>query len=239
MPTRHIFRQVDYRDLGCFLSDGEIRAPNNNPLQNCHQTSHATIVNRRGTQNAYTMPCGGVVNDYVPFYFSPLTSYTYSIYKANVQVISPTGADLGKSSQGDRIFFVGRTETIQNLGLTYCFSNIPLNALAPIPVVEQDLNRLETTVNWRVFDEPPLFGAIPQIGYPGVHGVFKSEANPNWKMNRSRDRMAEFLVRDSVPMEAIDCIVVQNDAMRLRLEPIVNAYNYPLPIYVNRGCFWP
>jgi len=239
LATRHIFRQVDYRDLECFLRDGEIRSKRHFPIQKCHQTSHVSIVDRRGTQDAYPMPCGGTVNDYVPFYFSPLTSFTYSVYKSNVQVISPKGNLLGMSSQKDRIFFVGRTERIHQLGLTYCFSNLPLNARAPLPTVEQNLDKLEDIVHWRVFDEPPRYGAIQEIGYLGVHGTFRSEANPNWKMNRSRERMAEFLVRDTVPMNALDCIIVENDAMKNRLQPIVDKYPHQLPIYINRGCFWP
>lgn len=81
MPDRFIFRQVYYKDLKTFLADGEVRSKNHKSPQLCHPTSYPNIVNRRGT-DAYQMPCGGVVNDYVPFYFSPITAFTFTIYKA-------------------------------------------------------------------------------------------------------------------------------------------------------------
>jgi hypothetical protein len=85
MPSRFVFRQIYYGDLDCFLADGEIRSKNHPNMQACHQTSYQEIVDRRGTAE-FQMPCGGVVNDYVAFYFSPLTAFTFTIDRGNVNL---------------------------------------------------------------------------------------------------------------------------------------------------------
>ncbi|MFC3170426.1 DarT ssDNA thymidine ADP-ribosyltransferase family protein [Paracoccus fontiphilus] len=236
MPQRFIFRQVDYRDVSRFIADGAIRAKNYAPAQLCHQASYGEIVDRRNS-NVYTMPCGGVVNDYVPFYFSPLTSFTYTIAQGNVTVRAPDGTALGNSNEDDRIFFVGHPERIHAAGLTYCFSDIALNANAPIPTLEQNLDRLEHHVNWAVFDDPPLKAAINELSYPGVCRYFK-DAAVQGRMNRSKQRMAEFLVHHEVPLSVLDCIVVKTDNMKHTLQPLINAARLALPIYVKRDCYW-
>lgn len=237
VTKRYIFRQVDHRDLQTFLQDGEIRSKNATPTQPCHQTSYPSIVHRRGTA-AYAMPCGGVVNDYVPFYFSPKTSFTYTISEGNVDVVAPNGTVLGKSNEDDRIFFVARPETIAATGLYYCFSDLALNANAPIPTLEQDLGKLGSHIHWRVFDDPPLGARIQEIGYEGVCGWFHDMASPTWRMNRSKERMAEFLARDAVPLSVFDCIVAKTDAMRDKLQAMMDTSVWNIPIYAKRGCYF-
>ncbi len=59
------------------------------------------------------MPCGGVVNDYVPFYFSPITAFTYAIYFGNVSLTAPDGTPLGKATEDDRVFLVARPHSCE------------------------------------------------------------------------------------------------------------------------------
>ena len=130
VPNRFIFRQVYFGDLPIFLADGEIRAKNHASPQLCHQTSYQEIVNRRGT-NEFPVPCGGVVNDYVPFYFSPLSSFTYTIHRGNVPLISPGGVNLGIAQDEERVFFVCQADDLRNSGLDYCFSDLSTKFSSP------------------------------------------------------------------------------------------------------------
>jgi len=237
VPERFVFRQVYYGDLSLFLADGEIRAKNHDMSQACHQTSYQEIVDRRGTQ-VFRMPCGGVVNDYVPFYFSPLTSFTFTIHKGNVPLVSPTGINLGVASDDDRVFFVLRVEAFNASGLNVCYSDFPLNSLAPLPVLESDLGRLEQHVHWEVFDEVPYGAQIPEIGYNGVCTWFHNMASPASRQTRSQKRMAEFLVRGAVPLNLVDCIVAKTDAMRDTLQTMMNGSCWNIPIYTKRGCYF-
>lgn len=237
MPNRFIFRQIHWDDLPTFLADGEIRAKNHVKPQECHQTSYSGIVERRGS-NEFAMPEETVVNDYVPFYFSPITSFTFTIYKKNVQLVSPAGEYLRQACEDDRIFLVGRPDTFRGSDQFYCFSDHALNSNAPLPSIATDLDYLETHVHWEVFDEAHDKASIPEIGYPGVNRWFHNMASPAHRMTRSAKRTAEFLVKGVVPLAHIDCIIVKTDAMRDNLQIMLDASIWNIPIHTKRGCFF-
>ncbi|MES2433399.1 MAG: DUF4433 domain-containing protein [Pseudomonadota bacterium] len=237
MPERFIFRQVYLADIATFLLDGEVRAKNHARRQPCHQASYQEIVDRRGTQ-AFPMPCGGVVNDYVPFYFSPITAFTYTIFMGNVSLTAPDGTNLGQAKEDDRVFLVARPQRVATAGLTCCFSDFALNSRAPMPSVETDLTRLETHVYWNVFDEIPLVASIPEVGYAGVCQFFKNMATPPERQARREKRMAEFLVRDAVPLSLIDCIIAKNEQVGDKLSQMMHASAWNIPIHVKRGCYF-
>lgn len=237
MPNRFIFRQVCSRDLGTFLGDGEIRAKNHPRGQHVHQTSYPTIVAARGTP-LFALPHGGVVNDYVPFYFSPLTSFTYTISLGNVELRDPRGNVLGKASDDERIFFVCAVAPFAASGLRYCFSDLALNTAAPMPKLEDNLANLATHVAWSMFDDPPRTAHIPEIGYAGVCRYFANSAASARYHNRSKQRMAEFLIKDAVPLSMVTCIVVRDQAMKQQLDRIVHASRWNIPIFVKPGCYF-
>lgn len=237
MPNRFIFRQVHYEDLPTFLVDGEVRAKLHQNPQRCHQTSYQEIVNRRGTDE-FALPNGCVVNDFVPFYFSPITSFTFTIYKENVPLVSPDGSYLRQACEDDRIFLVSSPQAFVGSGLFTCFSDYALNSKAPMPTIETDLNKLEQHVHWTVFDEAPMVAAIPDIGYSGVCKWYHNMATPPERMTRSAKRMAEFLVHGAVPLDKIMCIVVKTDEMRAILRGAMAASAWEIPILTQRGCFY-
>lgn len=237
LPERFIFRQVHYADLPTFLADGEIRAKNHATLQRCHQVSYEEIVDRRGT-NEFSVPNGGVVNDYVPFYFSPITAFTYTISRENVPLVSPDGAYLRQACEDDRIFMVASPEHFRGSGLLTCFSDYALNSRAPMPTVETDLDKLEDHVHWDVFDEGPLTAKIPEIGYDGVCSYFLNKASPPERMTRREKRMAEFLVHEAVPLDKVVCIIAKSDTMKDTLKTMMEASTWDIPVYSKRGCYY-
>lgn len=234
--TRFIFRQVDYRDLEVFLNDGEIRAPMHPSPQKCHQTSYKEITDRRGSQDFSVTP-ETVVNDYVQFYFSPITAFTFAISKGNVPVKCPQGTGLGQSCEDDRIFFVGRTESFRHSGLNFAFSSSALNTSAPLPLIERNLDKLDVLINWQVFEDFPKKAMINEIGYTGVCQYCNDRTEVRW-MQRKPQRMAEFLVYDALPLDYIDCIIVKTDAMNLKLKALMDASDWNIPIYTKRGCYF-
>ncbi|WP_146890462.1 DUF4433 domain-containing protein [Acetobacter oeni] len=217
--------------------DGEVRAKRHQYPQRCHQTSYRAIVDRRGTDE-FQMPYGRVVNDFVPFYFSPITPFTYTIYMGNVPLISPAGVELRKACEDDRIFLVSSPQSFIGSSLLTCFSDYALNSKAPMPTIESDLTKLEDHVHWDVFDEAPMISAIPDIGYAGVCKWYHNMATPPERMTRSAKRMAEFLVYGAVPLDKIMCIVVKTDAMRATLEGMMAVSTWNIPILTQRGCFY-
>jgi hypothetical protein len=237
MPTRFIFRQVYFADLPTFLADGEIRSKNHASPQSCHQTSYQEIVDRRGSRE-FVMPNGGVVNDFVPFYFSPITPFTCAIYKRKVPLVSPAGQALGQASEDDRIFFVAKPDSFRGSKLCYYFSNLALNSHAPPPSIISNLDHLETHVEWGLFDENPIKAAISEIGYAGVCQFFHSRSDPIRYMNRSPKRMAEFLVHGAVPLDHVACLIAKTDFMRDKLVRMMDASAWKIPIYTKSGCYF-
>jgi hypothetical protein len=184
------------------------------------------------------MPCGGVVNDYVPFYFSPFTAFSYTIHCGNVELRAPDGHVLGPARDEDRVFAVCRADGFADSKLRYCFSDFPLNSLAPLPTLEEDLHKLETHVHWDVFDDAPMAGSIPEIGYCGVCRYFQNRAVPVRDQNRSQKRMAEFLVRQAVPLGMIECIVAKTAATSDRLQAMMDSSAWDIPVFTKPGCYF-
>lgn len=237
LPDRFIFRMVYYEDCALFFRDGEIRSKNAQPQQVCHQTSYAQIVSRRGERGILT-PGGHVINDHVAFYFSPITSMAYTIHRGNVPLVSPGGEHLGQASMNDRVFFVANVQRLRNSGLTYCFSDIACNSMAPMPKFESDLDRLEQNVAWDVFDEDPRRATISEIGYPGVKNVFMNKDDPERYQNRSQKRMAEFLVKDAIPLSMFDCIIAKTDSIKSEVRRMMKDTDVDLPVYSKPGCYF-
>lgn len=237
MPTRFAFRQLYYKDISIFLHDGEIRSKNHRHGQRCHQTSYPEIVERRGT-NQFEMPCGGVVNDYVPFYFSPLTAFSYTISRGNVHLRCPDGTDLGIAREDDRVFVVSRIADFAGSDAFCCYSDFALNSQAPIPSVETDLAKLENHVHWDVFDEAPIRGRVSEIGYEGVCQYFNNRDIPEKYQLRKQKRMAEFLVREAVPLHQIVCIIAKSETVKHKLRGMMNSSKWEIPVYVKPGCYF-
>ncbi|WP_320199522.1 DarT ssDNA thymidine ADP-ribosyltransferase family protein [Agrobacterium sp. rho-13.3] len=236
MPQRFIFRQVHFADIPTFLRDGEIRAKNHEHPQVCHQASYQSIVNRRGTAE-FELPAG-VVNDYVPFYFSPITSFTYTIHQGNVPSVAPSGEILGVAKDDDRVFFVFPVDLFRGSGLDYCFSDYALNSQAPLPSIETDLDKLEAHVHWNVFDDTPYIASIPEIGYAGVCRWFQNAATPPTRQLRSQKRMAEFLVKRSVPLNLACCLVAKSSSIGDNVSQMMAASRWNIPIITKRGCYF-
>ena len=123
-------------------------------------------------------------------------------------------------------------------GLNYCFSDFPLNSQAPKPSIEQDLGKLEAHVHWDVFDETPMSAGIPEVGYGGVCRYFLNQATPPARQLRSQKRMAEFLVRDAVPLSRVACIVAKSANIRDKLQTKMDASARSIPIFAKPGCYF-
>lgn len=237
MHRRFAFRQVDYRDIQTFITDREIRSKNNVNVQRCYQTSYPEIVNRRNEPH-YHLPNGGVVNDYVAFYLSPYTSFCYAINKGErVKVVDLNGNDIGYSSYLDRVFLLCDIDNIFNSCLEFCFSDSALNNLVMNPNVSCDPNDFSTLIKWDLFDDAPIIAQIPEIGYDGVCSYFCNKAVPQKYQDRARMRMAEFLVRDAVPLRFVTCIVVPNDEKERLISRLISDAGINIPVYQKPECF--
>lgn len=233
MQGRFAFRQIDIRDLEVILKDGEIRAKDHKSKQACHQTSYDQLVGLRSTPT-FSLPFGGVVNDYVAFYFSPLTGFTHTIHNGNVNVISPLGKCLGRSRKEDRAFIVFDVSELFSSNLNCCFSDAALNSANAGATTSSVHQNLATHVEWKYFDEVPMVANIPEIGYNGVCRYFGPAPG---REQRPQKRMAELLVQTAVPMNMAKAIVVPTPSSLATAQALASEYNFHGQVINNPNCF--
>lgn len=152
-------------------------------------------------------------------------------------MIPPNGGEQTASQLADRVFLVAKVSDLYRAGLQCCFSNYALNSTVPEPVVERDQNLLETHINWALFDDEPMAGPIPEIGYGGSCQYFHSRPMPERYQLRKPIRMAEFLIHTAVPLRLFACIVAPNEQRKILVQHEVQAAGYQLPVFSKPECF--
>jgi ssDNA thymidine ADP-ribosyltransferase, DarT len=133
---------------------------------------------------------------------------------------------------------VCRADAVLASDCTCYFSNIALNSLDSEIVFGNTLGELKDGVIWSLFDDPPMTSHIPEIGYGGVCQYFHNRDTPAAQQNRSRHRMAEFLVRERLPLNLVQCIVVQNENIADHVRGVLAANDWEIPVLVKQGCFF-
>ncbi|WP_417678210.1 DUF4433 domain-containing protein [Roseibium sp.] len=225
-----------FQNLRRYLADGRVYAKNHRNMQPGFRISFSDIVQRRGTAQ-FTTPCGSNVNDFVPFYFSPITKMAYTIHVGNVRAISPTNADLGIAQMEDVAYLVVEPSALFGSGRDCWFTDLACNSAIP-PSYQNQPAQLASHVNWALFDEAPLTATINEIGYAGVCRWQHDRDQPVRYQMRSKQRMAEFMVKDYLSMDEVLCIILKNDAHLATVQGWVNESGASIPVYVKPRCYF-
>jgi hypothetical protein len=232
--SRHIFRLTYYKNIEIFLKDGCEFAKNHQSRRKCYRTSYAGIVDRRG-QDFFT-PDQDNINDYVPFYFSPITAMACAIDYGNVHLTGLNGKNLGIADYSEIVFMVSNTDICFDAKLKYWYTDIACNS-GVTPKYENDLSNLEGHVDWKLFDEDPKTAHINEIGYDGVTNRFNDLDKPGYK-NRKKIRMAEFMVKDFFPLNLVQCIITKNDEVKHQIEAWIQEHEQRIPVFTKLGCYF-
>ena len=123
----------------------------------------------------------------------------FAISQGKVKFKNPNGDDFGPSRNEEVVFYVCNPDRVHNAKLKYLFTNIACNS-ALAPKFSDDIENLESHVNWPLFDEGPTMARIPEIGYSGACKYANNRDSPAKYQNRKQERMAEFLVGDHFPL---------------------------------------
>ena len=236
MRRRYLFRMTYYQNLQIYLADGFIYAKNHPNMQQGFRISFDEIVSRRGGTE-FTAPCGSNINDFVPFYFSPITKMAYTIHVGNVHLRDPIGSDLGTASMEDVAYIVADSAALFASGRSCWFTDIACNSGIP-PTYRNKQADLQTHVRWPLFDDPPRKADIPEIGYKGVCQWQHDRDQPVEYQMRSKNRMAEFMVKDYLRMDEISCIILKNKKYAGEVRTWVDYSGTGIPVYVKPGCYF-
>lgn len=224
-----------YRNLERYLADGAVYAKNSPCVQGGYRISFDEIVARRGTAT-FATPCGSTVNDFVPFYFSPITKMAYSIHARNVDLKTASGESMGRASMEDVAYLVVDPGHLFASGRRCWFTDVACNSAIP-PAYESVPAKLDSHIDWTLFDDSPYIAQITEIGYHGVCRWQQDRDEPIAYQQRSKKRMAEFLVKDHLRMDEVSCIVLKTDQHEREVRSWVAA-GASIPVLVKPNCYF-
>jgi len=192
VPCR-IYHITHLRNLELILRDGRLKccATLRQEGAGYVNIAHQNIQDRRETTQVPYGP-GGVLHDYVPFYFAPRSPMLY--------VISRGGVEGYAEGQGPVVHLASTAQQVAAAGLPFVFTDG--HGTMSFTDFYKDLDDLDA-VDWNIM-------------------TAKYWRDTEQDNDRSRRRQAEFLVHEFSPWHLIDEIGVMNTGMRNKVEQALN-----------------
>jgi hypothetical protein len=182
-------------NLGLCLQRGALHAPNCTPDDGLeYRVIHNEGIQRQ--RRVTRVPCGpgGVIHDYVPFYFGPRSPMLYQLHTGWVQGYS--------EGQEPIIYLVSSAERVARSGARFVFT---------------DGHAIKAFTKW--FDD---LGALDQVDWPACHARYWRDSTED--MDRQRRKQAEFLVHRVCDWALIESIGVLSSRMRFKAQGIMKQF---------------
>lgn len=208
MPTP-IYHITHINNLTSILNSGGLIA--NGVLQRQRiyyvDIAHESIQGRRSKT---LVPCGagGVLHDYVPFYFAPRSPMLFTIHKGNVE-----GYEQGQELV---IYLVSTAESIGAAALNFAFTDG--HGIMNYTQFFDNLNDLNK-IDWTIMREQ----------------YWRDTTDDN---DRKRRRQAEFLVHQFCPWTLITEIGVINSTIQAQVRQILQNYNHQPTVTVYGNWYY-
>jgi len=159
-------------------------------------------------------PPGGVVHDFVPFYFAPRSPMLYAINRGAVQNC--------QWRQDDIVYFETTIEAVTAQGNDFVYYD--RNATLAFSVAYTDLSKLDQVVAWDILTEQPQKDGYCQY--------WQSKPDHPRYADRMERRQAEFLVKDQVPLSQITRLGVVNSLKQAEVQALTTRFGLYLPVNV-------
>jgi hypothetical protein len=202
---------VHIDNLEVLLRRQAAHAPNHTPNDGLvYRTIHKEEVQAKRHEKAISCGPGGVLHDYVPFYFG---------YCGVMLLNLATGRVAGYSEgQDPLIYLISRVEDVVADGLQCVFTDG--HSLASYTSFFDDTAKL-SEVDWELVNE---------------HYWASTPEDPD----RQRRKQAEFLVYREFPWSLVRGLVVRTDAVKAQVEGIFSKYPAELhrPVAVRPGWYY-
>ena len=164
-------------------------------------------------------PPGGVIHDYVPFYFAPRSPMLFTINKGNVPDCPHW--------QPDIVHFVTTVEAVTEGELPYVFYDY--NATLGIATCYSDIWDLDK-INWDLFYERPRLDDYCKYW----HSVLD---NPKYVL-RQETRQAEFLIHKRIPLTMMSVVGVYSEAKAGEVREIFDEADIDLEVEVKTSWYF-
>ena len=163
-------------------------------------------------------PPGGVIHDYVPFYFAPRSPMLAAINAGKVEGCSYLQADI--------VHFVSTVEAVVAEGLDFVFYDH--NATLDFATCFKNLADLDK-IDWDLFFESPRLDGYCQYYFDNVH-------NPRY-VRRKATRQAEFLVYKNFPLGLMNSVGVYSAQKRDEVQEIFDDADIDIPVEVKTAWY--
>lgn len=168
---------------------------------------NAELIDKR-SRHPVPLPPGGVLNDYVPFYFTP-----FSVMLQNIH----TGwGGVRQRSNEEIVILVGSLHRVQELGLQFLFTDS--HAYYRWATFYNDLSRLDR-IDWALLQRRD----------------FRRDLDDPAKIERYQ---AEALVYRHMPLQALAGIVCYTDSVRSTIERTMQNQGVTLPVHTRPGWYF-
>lgn len=162
-----------------------------------------TLIEQRDDYPVPVNPPNGTLGDYIPFYFGPLSPMLLNIKTGYRGII--------KRPQSDIVYICCKFASVKQHCKAWCFTDgHPKNVLTRFYNSEDSFHEIDWNMvrarYWRPVDED---------------------------YDRMRRKQAEFLVKDFLPVQCINCLVVYNEEKRAYIQDLVSTLNLNVNILVN------
>ena len=152
---------------------------------------------------------GGVLHDYVPFYFAPRSPMLYAIHNGYVAQY--------QEGQDSVIYLVTDTEIIEAEGLDFTFTDG--HAVMAYVDFYDELEALESVIDWNLMEA-------------------KYWSNTPEDPDRKCRRQAEFLIHQFCPWKIITEIGVINQIMKYKINEVLQKFNTQKVVNVQRKWYY-
>jgi hypothetical protein len=202
-----IYHITHMDNLAAIVQSGGLYATNTSP-QSSVSVAYGHIQERRAKK---AVPFGGVLHDYVPFYFCPRSPMLYAIHSQTAQM-------LYKGGQQPMLHLVSNTESTVARGLPCVFSD--RHAVLDYAEFFDDMSLLPTQLDWTAIRATFWFNS-------GTHP------------ERKERKQAEFLVRHFLPFDLIQSIGVYDSSHQEQAQTILAQLGLAAPpIQLQRNWYY-
>jgi len=164
-------------------------------------------------------PPGGVIHDFVPFYFAPRSPMLCAIDRGKVD-----GCDL---TQEDIIYFETTVSKVIN-GNEYVFYDC--NATLNYSTCYSEVKDLDTIIDWNLLTEPPRLDGYCKY----FHNIYEDIR----RCDRSAKRHAEFLLKNEVKLSCINRIGVIDENKKNQVNGILRSNGLQLQVDIMRDWYF-
>ena len=204
-----VYRFMHIDNLSVILDRGGMHAPNYTPEgEYGYRVIHNVDIQKVRRQRPIPCGPGGTVHDYVAFYFGPRSPMLFQLHTGRVE-----GYDEG---QEPLIYTVSTVEEIVEANLDSVFS---------------DGHGIAAFTQW--FDD---LDDLDKVDWDMAYADYWADTVED--MDRQRRKQAEFLVHRFCPWKVIQRIGVLNDAVKKKVERILERHNVSTPVEVRRQWYY-